>query len=573
MRHYLYTILFALIGLLGVIQGADAQIHVFQVGDLNFSVGSTTTYATVYHLANNSATDIVIPETVEYNGKTYPVTKIRENAFYNLISNNTTITSITIPSSVTEIGESAFYGITNLRSIELPEGITQISDWCFSNSGLTHITIPKNVQKIGRGAFADCRSLNYIVIPSNVKEVAYHAFMDCQNVSSIELAEGLETIGHGAFCGCDPVSSITIPATVKTLADNAFIYDKLSSITVLGHLDKVTKNTFPQTNLETLVINEIDTIGDNAFVDSKDLVSVKINKVKVIGKYAFNYTTKLTEFEFPEGLTTIGDKAFYFSGLTSINLPEGLISVGEAAFEYCPITKVTLPSTLTSVGQSAFMSKTSGGTLYVPVNLSSDIQLSSDNGLLYYSRILSYSTKYQYSTLCSRFDLDFSGDDVKAYVANSYDGNNIELTRITNVSANTPVVVVAKVGKYELPQGSQSSDDITNYLKGSTTATTVEPTADGYTSYILTDGTQGTGFYPISEAGTLTACKAYLSIPTASSAKAFGLNFVDNTATAIKSVATEASANNGVYYTLQGVAVSQPQKGLYIHNGKKIIIK
>ena len=177
-------------------------------------------------------------------------------------------------------------------------------------------------------------------------------------------------------------------------------------------------------------------------------------------------------------------------------------------------------------------------------------------------------------TYCSSSDLDFTGiSDVKAYIASGYNYStgSILLTRVYQVPAGTGLMLVGKAGTYQVPH-TASSYTYVNMLKGITTAQPVPTTSDGYTNYILMNGADGVLFYKSSGSGNLGANRAYLQIPTrdAGSREVVSFEF-DDEATGISSQ-TEAEPSDERLYNLNGLRVKQPAKGIYIRNGKKIVI-
>jgi len=126
----------------------------------------------------------------------YRYTQIGKNAFNHCHS----LTSITIPNSVTTIGLYAFYDCTNL----------------------TLITIPNSVTKIGDYAFYNCRSLTSITIPNSVIAIGCWTFYRCNNLTSITIPNSVTYIGNGAFYHCSNLTSIIIPNSVTTIEDDAF---------------------------------------------------------------------------------------------------------------------------------------------------------------------------------------------------------------------------------------------------------------------------------------------------------------------------------------------------------------
>ncbi len=141
--------------------------------------------------------EIVIPETVTYDGETYSVTSIGDYAFKNCSG----LTSVTIPNNVTSIGEEAFYGCLGLTSVTIPNSVTSISDYAFNDcSNLTSVTIPNSVTSIGYSAFSYCRSLTSVTIPNSVTSIGDYAFNGCSNLTSVKvMRKEPPTIEHNSF--------------------------------------------------------------------------------------------------------------------------------------------------------------------------------------------------------------------------------------------------------------------------------------------------------------------------------------------------------------------------------------
>lgn len=120
-----------------------------------------------------------------------------------------TVRKMSIPSSVTKIGDYAFYNCTNLTSIELPSGVTEIGDYAFYNcTNLSSLTLPSGVKEIGFSAFYGCKSLTSVTIPSGVKYISSFTFRDCESLRFINLPSDLKYIGEEAFEGCTGLTSI-----------------------------------------------------------------------------------------------------------------------------------------------------------------------------------------------------------------------------------------------------------------------------------------------------------------------------------------------------------------------------
>ena len=144
---------------------------------------------------------------------------IGEFAFYNCRS----LTSVTIPSSVTSIGKYAFSGCSGLTSVTIPSSVTSIGESAFSGCrSLTSVTIPSSVTSIGEAAFLDCSGLTSVTLPSSVTSIGWSAFRGCSGLTSVTLPSSVTSIGGSAFEGCSGLTSITLPSSVTSIGSSAF---------------------------------------------------------------------------------------------------------------------------------------------------------------------------------------------------------------------------------------------------------------------------------------------------------------------------------------------------------------
>jgi len=213
-------------------------------------------------------TDIELPTLYYYM---FPVSRIASGGFANYLS----LENITIPNSVTSIGDYAFYGCANLTSINIPRSVTSIASNAFAGcSGLTSIVvdpenpvyrsedncllqgntlivgcqiseIPNNITSIGDFAFAAHTYLTDIDIPDSVVSIGGSAFRECVNLVSITIPDGLSTIGNYTFQGCGKLSNITLPDGIISIGANAFnsCYS-LSSITIPTSVTNIGADAF-----------------------------------------------------------------------------------------------------------------------------------------------------------------------------------------------------------------------------------------------------------------------------------------------------------------------------------------
>ena len=243
--------------------------------------------------------DIEIPRKVIYESKTYTVTSIGKDAFSTCGS----LTSVTIPNSVTFIGDNAF-SCSRLENINVDsENVNYSSiDGILYNKEATNLircpkaktsaTIPNSVTTISEKAFSGC-DLTSVTIPNSVISIGDNAFQRCSNLTSVTIPNSVTSIGAGAFYYCGSLTSVTIPNTVTSIGKEAFY-----------HCESLISVTIP---------NSVTSIGDNAFQECSSLTSVTIpNSVTSIGASAFYGCSSLTSVTIPNSVTSIGYNAFYY---------------------------------------------------------------------------------------------------------------------------------------------------------------------------------------------------------------------------------------------------------------------
>ena len=218
---------------------------------------------------------VVIPSAVNFNGVTYSVTSIGDEAFDEC----TGLTSIVIPNSVTSIGECAFMGCTGLTSIDIPNSVTSIGRQAFDGcTGLTSINIPNSETSIDEYAFRGCTGLTSIVIPNSVTDIGAGAFHGCTGLTSIVVESGNPRYDSRNNCN----------AIIET-ANNTLIYGCNN----------------------TIIPNTVTSIGRHAFYECAGLTSIDIpNSVTFIGAWAFYYCTEVTSINIPNSVTSIENRAF-----------------------------------------------------------------------------------------------------------------------------------------------------------------------------------------------------------------------------------------------------------------------
>ena len=350
----------------------------------------------------NVSGKVVIPEAIEG----YEVKWISSYAF----SSCKNITEITIPDSVTEIGNSAFSGCTSLAEIVIPDSVTEIGEFAFSGctallkvvlsknmtaieaqtfsgcSSLESIIIPEGVTKIGTrsksedfmcdgAAFYGCTSLKEIIIPDSVTEIWWRAFSGCTSLSKVKLPKNLTSINSDVFSGCTSLAEITIPDSVTSIGSSAFEgCASLAEIVIPDSVTSIGGSAFSGcTSLAEITIpDSVTSIGGSAFEGCASLAEIVIpDSVTEIGSSAFSGCTSLSKVDLPKKLSTI--EAYTFSGcssLESIVIPDGVTAIGTwseyentyygSSFSGCKSLKeIVIPDSVTSIGSSAFSNCTS----------------------------------------------------------------------------------------------------------------------------------------------------------------------------------------------------------------------
>ena len=363
-----------------------------------------------YNSSKKYTGDIVIPESVVYNAKTYSVTSIGRQAFRECSA----LTSVTIPNSVTSIGNQAFYfcrglkkvivpdiaawcGIafehiesnplnyaghlysdetTEITNLIIPNSVTSIGNYAFEGCfGLTSVTIPNSVTSIGSGAFSGCSGLTSVTIPNSVTSIGSSTFSGCSGLSSVNIPNSVTSIGNYAFRECSALTSVTIPNSVTSIGSWAFdgcsglkkvivpdiaawcgiAFDDYQANPLFYASHLYSDETTEITNL--IIPNSVTSIGSSAFSGCSGLTSVNIpNSVTSIGNYAFYKCSGLASVTIPNSVTSIGSSAFYnCKDLTTVIIPNSVTSIGSDAFYNCSgLTSVNIPNSVTSIGSRAF---------------------------------------------------------------------------------------------------------------------------------------------------------------------------------------------------------------------------
>ena len=321
---------------------------------------------------------------------------------HHLYINNTEITDLVIPNSVTSIGDCAFYGCSGLTNVTIPNSVTSIGNNAFAGCGLTSIEIPNSVTSIGDFAFGHC-GLTSIEIPKNLKKLGSSVFYECNLESIIWNARNCEissypTFPHSFDGNLDKIRSITIGNDVEHLP--SYLCDGMSNLeTIIWNAKSATcgggfyDSSYSITSF--IFGEEVDSIPDDLCRDMKQLQSINIpSSVSYVGYAVFTGCEGLTavhindlaawckidfeddnsnplyyaqhlylngvelpaDLEIPNGAIKIGDYAFYdWDRIKSVIIPGSVDSIGYAAFQWCSnLTTVTMKYGVKQISPFAF---------------------------------------------------------------------------------------------------------------------------------------------------------------------------------------------------------------------------
>ena len=334
-----------------------------------------------------SATEVVIPTSVTYEGTEYSVTRLGTNSFNKC----TSLTSVTIPSSVTSLGGKCFYWCTSLTSVNIPSSIKALSDGCFRFcNSLKSITIPSSVTSLGQECFYGCSSLESIDIPSSVTRLESWCFQSCSSLTSVNIPSSVTSLKDRCFQSCSSLESIDIPSSVTSLRFECFRgCGSLTSIFIPSSVTNIEEWCFYDCpSLSSIKVDEKNTVYDSRN-DCNAIIETATNKmilgcvntvipstVTSLGDYCFQWCTSLTSISIPSSVTVLGDNCFYkCSSLESVTIPSSVTSLGYECFNRCTsLISISIPSSVTKIGYDCFENCTSLNTVTceIPVAIGGD---------------------------------------------------------------------------------------------------------------------------------------------------------------------------------------------------------
>jgi hypothetical protein len=320
-------------------QDSDSGICTPTLYPTALSTSSPTEFPTAASTAGNcsSCATCGLNATVEFG-----VTSIRPFAFEACST-----TSLTLPTSVTTIGEYACSAAEFLSVVKFNIGLRIIGIGAFRSTHLVTIELPLSLENISAFAFESCK-LSSVSIPDSVTYLGYGSFY-FNPLSNITFGSGLSRIGSIAFAESTLLEFVFFPSNIRTIGEGAFLYClKLTTVVFSEGLVNIEPLAFAVTGLRSLSIpSTVLAIGQFAFYGNP-LVTVNLfDGLQIIGNGTFALNFNLREVEIPSTVSTIGYQAFYgCSNLTTVVLNEGLIHIGELAFCGTNVTVLVVPSSV-----------------------------------------------------------------------------------------------------------------------------------------------------------------------------------------------------------------------------------
>ena len=519
-----------------------------------------------------------------------------------------------------------WYSVSTLiKTATIAEGVTTIGKYAFRDcSNMATVSIPEGVTTIGNYAFAGCSVLETVSIPATVTSLGTYAFYSCTGMATVSLPEGLTTIGEYAFNYCSALETVSIPATVTTIEGCTFrSCSKLESVSIPSTVTTIRYGAFQNCSaLTAIVIPEgVTLIDEYTFANCSELKDVTIPYgVTTINRYAFRSCSKLESITIPASVTSVGNQAFLdcslltevyvfatslptcgtnaFTGNAAgrmIYVPAGTVDTYKAANGWktyaefiaeMPITDVTLTD---GQGITAFDN------------------LKGKPGAVTYQRSFTSGTA---STVCLPFAyVKKTGEAFYTFSGITKNGDEYvaDMTEVTTaaLTANKPYLFMPSAtgntdfsGTYAIPAtleaGSVTKGDWTFQGTYETIEWTTAPTGIyGFSGQAVGGISQGQ-FVKVGAYVRISPMRCYLKYKNGSADYAGArsengtndevlpetikvrLISANGTVTAIGSLSTktgEVTLDNDAWYSLDGRRVANPAKGVYVKNGRKVVIK
>ena len=370
-----------------LLKGTCAYAQKVFIDSVYYTLDNTTMTAQIAVQSNNTAVgDIVINDTVMYEGANYAVTSMADDAFAYCNQ----LTSIVLPQTLRNLGKNAFLSCTRLTSCIIPDStITEIPFEAFLKAGLIEFRVPEGVTYIEQRSFEQMPNLLRVHLANSVKSLTSWSFYNLPALQdpiyndslfvlmpdnyqgAYTIPSSIKVICNMAFYGCTKVTSLTIPEGVEQIESLSLFFSLNSSVKTLhipSTVNYIGPNAICSGRLETVTVaadNQHYTTW-NGLVCTKDMKTLVYcpdrkyvnttlpESIEHIAPYAFYVASNLYKLEMPN-VKTIGENAFAENNLESLTLPACLEEIGNEAFsESFDLTSVTIPASVTNIGEEVF---------------------------------------------------------------------------------------------------------------------------------------------------------------------------------------------------------------------------
>ena len=339
----------------------------FVQGNLKYTITGSNTVSVAKDGVHSLSGALTIPSSVTYNSTAYTVTAVSDYGFSDL-----TITAVTIPGTVTNLGERAFGDCHKLAKITFEESTQPLtlvygyygsfqycdadkevivkrnltpSEGCPFYDNVTSAVIGGKATTVANSLFYGQRKMTSISIGNSVTSIGNYAFYDCGDGSgevemTLILSDNLTTIGENAFFSCEALKSLTLPSSLKLIGGSAFSSASIVSI---------------------VIPESIDSIGDSAFENCKKLTSIRIEdsekplRMKEGYYRPFHYCDAPKAVYLGRNLILTEDGTPFETAVTSVEIGDKVTTINPALFRWCDnLSSVSIGSGVTTIGESAF---------------------------------------------------------------------------------------------------------------------------------------------------------------------------------------------------------------------------
>ena len=276
---------------------------------------------------------------------------------------------------VVAIGDRAFQNRTDLRTVMIPDSVTEIEAYSFNNcTNLSNVTLSKSLKYMGGRAFGSCEKITQIEIPKSLDNcgnsgyASYHGpFGACSGLKKITFEEGATEVSNGLFRGCTGLEEINIPDGVTKIESSSFEdCINLVSVNISDSVIKIENEAFAGCEkIESINIpDSVTEIGERTFANCSKLSNVKLSKnLEYMGGRAFGSCEKITQIEIPKSLDNCGNSGYASyhgpfgacSGLKKITFEEGTTEISSGLFRGCTgLEEINIPNSVTEIESSSF---------------------------------------------------------------------------------------------------------------------------------------------------------------------------------------------------------------------------